>query len=201
MTELIRYDAMCTAIASCYQVDEVKDIRDKALAMEAYARQALNTDAERKATEIRIRAERKAGQMMSEMDKTKNPSGINQVKSHARPKPNEFKEAKESANISDTQAKRWQKLAAVPENDFEQALNTPAIASTTGIIKANGPRAEKPMNEDALWLWGRLRDFESKKIFSSDVSFLMNEFTESMWSDVRRNAESMITLCQEILSE
>ena len=36
----------------------VKDIRDKALALEEYARQACNIEAERKAADIRIRAER-----------------------------------------------------------------------------------------------------------------------------------------------
>ena len=31
--ELVRYDAMCRAIAAAYKMDEVKDIRDKALAL------------------------------------------------------------------------------------------------------------------------------------------------------------------------
>jgi hypothetical protein len=40
----------------------VKDIRDKARAIEMYARQAQNTEAERLAILIRLRAERKCGQ-------------------------------------------------------------------------------------------------------------------------------------------
>jgi hypothetical protein len=52
---------MCRAIEAAYKVDEVKDIRDQAIALEVYARQAHNTEAERKACEIRLRAERKAG--------------------------------------------------------------------------------------------------------------------------------------------
>jgi hypothetical protein len=58
--KLIKDESMCRAIAA-HDVEEVKDIRDKALALEHYARQALNTDAERKAAKIRIRAENKAG--------------------------------------------------------------------------------------------------------------------------------------------
>lgn len=43
---LVRYDAMCRAIDAAHKVDEVKDIRDKAIALEHYARQAQNTDAQ-----------------------------------------------------------------------------------------------------------------------------------------------------------
>ena len=64
-TQLVRYDAMCRAITEAHQVDEVKDIRDKARAIEMYARQAQNTEAETKAREIRLRAERKCGQMLA----------------------------------------------------------------------------------------------------------------------------------------
>jgi hypothetical protein len=60
-TALVKYDAMCRAIDHAYQVDEVKDIRDKALAFEAYARQAHNIEAERQACDIRIRAEKRGG--------------------------------------------------------------------------------------------------------------------------------------------
>ena len=56
--QLVKYDAMCRAIDAAYHVDEVKDIRDKAVALETYARQAHNVEAERQACEIRLRAER-----------------------------------------------------------------------------------------------------------------------------------------------
>jgi hypothetical protein len=42
---LVRYEAMCRAIDAAYTVDEVKDLRDKAKAIEEYAKQAKN-DAE-----------------------------------------------------------------------------------------------------------------------------------------------------------
>jgi len=75
MSELIRYDAMCRAIADAYEFDDVKDLRDKALAIEIYSRQAKNTEAERQACEIRIRAERRAGSLLSEMEMAKAAPG------------------------------------------------------------------------------------------------------------------------------
>ncbi len=172
MYAVTRYDAMCSSILACHGVDEVAEIRNKARAMEVYAKQAMNLDAERQAVEIRIRAERKAGELLSYMDRKQ--GGIKKFHSvHGRPNEiikcnncgelydstkwdssisgkcpyclkSDFQEAKEVSNISDSQAKRWQKLATIPEPEFEAALNTPAIPSTNGIVVSHHLQNNNP---------------------------------------------------------
>lgn len=54
----LRYDEMCRAIARAYAVDEAKTLMDQATAIEVYAHQSQNIEAERQACEIRMRATR-----------------------------------------------------------------------------------------------------------------------------------------------
>lgn len=51
-------------------VCEVKNSRDKALALQVYARQTKNVEAEQRACEIRLRAERKSGELTGKLNKS-----------------------------------------------------------------------------------------------------------------------------------
>jgi len=73
--QLVRYDAACRALAEARSVDEVKDIRDQAVAMAAYAKQAKNKDLEADAVEIRMRATRRLDQLSQAQKET---VGLNQ---------------------------------------------------------------------------------------------------------------------------
>ena len=63
-TQLVKYDAACLALAEARNVDEVKEISNKAEAMRAYARQAKNKDLEVDAAEIGLRAKRRLGEII-----------------------------------------------------------------------------------------------------------------------------------------
>lgn len=65
--QLVKYDAACRAVAEAKTVDEVKHITSAAEAARAYARQSKNKQLELDAVEIRVRAERRLGELILTM--------------------------------------------------------------------------------------------------------------------------------------
>lgn len=126
--ELVRYDAARKAIAAAHRVDEVKHIRDKAEAVRVYAKQAGDFELQNKAAEIRLFAERRAGQLLADM--TKNPG----TRGEGRPRKDGTKSRRSNGataypptlddiGVSKDQSSKWQRLAMlVDDATFEKAL-------------------------------------------------------------------------------
>ena len=178
-THSLRYDAMCRAIDACHRVDEVKELRNQAKAFEEYARQAQNTEAERKACEIRLRAERRAGEFSAAMEKRQG-SRTDQLSSAAI---QSKKQQLEQAGISRVQASQWERLADIPQDHFEAMLGGADKPTTSGMIRQTTPPKPNPVSDDALWLWGRLRDFDSK-ILRRGPANVLSTMTPEMLNDV-----------------
>jgi hypothetical protein len=108
---LLKYDAARTALAEAHRVDEAKDIRDKAKALEVYARQAKDREMEQWVSEIRIRAERRTGELLREMAKHKggNPN-LSSVDDGLK-KLADLKITRDESSL-------WQKLAEIPAAEF-----------------------------------------------------------------------------------
>lgn len=125
MTALVRYEAARSALAEAHRIDEVKSIRDKAEAMAAYARQAKDTELIQYATEIKVRAERKCGEMLRESAERGE---------RATPKTSQRRDLVESCDevtptladlgITRDESSRYQKLANMPDDHFETAIDT-----------------------------------------------------------------------------
>ena len=64
LVALPAYERCLAALAACRTTDEVREIRDRATAMRAYARQAKDRSLEADAFEIRSRAERRLGELL-----------------------------------------------------------------------------------------------------------------------------------------
>jgi hypothetical protein len=119
-TGLLRYDIACRALADARSIDEVKDVRDKAEALRLYGRQAKNKDLELAAAEIRLRAERRLGEMLSATDR--HEGGQPKTGSDAEPVWTAPRLA--DLGIDKKHSSRVQKIAAVPSDRFEAEIAT-----------------------------------------------------------------------------
>jgi N6-adenosine-specific RNA methylase IME4 len=129
MTALVKYDTARRALAEAHRVDEAKAIRDKAVAMQAYARQAKDTTLITQATEIRMRAERRAGELLRDMEKNKGARGGGQ-KDAPRGRvvrPRDTTPTLSDLSVSKTQSSRWQKLAALDADKFEDHVECAGV--------------------------------------------------------------------------
>jgi N6-adenosine-specific RNA methylase IME4 len=134
VTALLKYDAACRALAEASTIDEVKDIRDKAEAMRLYARQAKNTELEEKASLIRVRGERRLGEMLIA---AKTDGKMHQGRPGKGTGKNQIERIKiEDYGIDKRLSAQAQRIANIPEEEyaaFEVRL--------TEVVKKRGSRA------------------------------------------------------------
>lgn len=157
------YSAAVHALSEAKAVDEVKDWRDKAEAMRAYAHQAKNRQLEIDAAEIRMRAERRLGELIRGQKETVglNPGGfagnrytgpVDNSRGVITSDTPKTTLTLESIGVSRNLSSHAQKVAAIPEQEFEsivtdwrESLETANERVTTNILKA----AEKAHNHRA----------------------------------------------------
>lgn len=118
---LVHYDAARTALAQAVRIDEVKAIRNLAVAAQVYARQAQDTQMVANATDIRERAERRAGEVLIEMREQGERAGQGEGEGKGRTAQPLPKLA--DIGITKTQSSRWQEKARMPEDKFEQHVS------------------------------------------------------------------------------
>lgn len=114
LVTLPRYDEMCRAIAACHRVDEAKEIRDKAEALRAYTKQTRNREAEVQFAEIKVRAERRCGELLDVLRRTGGRAASGE-KGGGKPKIPDF-------GMTHMGAQRARMAAAVPSQAFEAHL-------------------------------------------------------------------------------
>lgn len=113
-TTLSHFDAAKASLDKASSIDEVKEIRDKAEALRAYAKQTkAGLFMQNQCCEIKLRAERRGGEILSEQF----PHGGDR-RSESRLQGETLKDI----GINKTQSHRWQTIAAMPERAFEEKI-------------------------------------------------------------------------------
>ncbi len=132
------------AIAEARTLDELKTIRDKAEAVRKYAEAAgLGLEIQNQAAEMKLRAERRAGAMLSKL------------KLHGGDRREETASDRvtlEEIGISKDQSSRWQLAASVPEKAFErfleEAQQEQGEVTTAGLTKLARDLSAKKKKKD-----------------------------------------------------
>jgi len=115
-TTLARISQAKLALVSAKNLDDVLRIRDQAEALRIYIKAASDSlEAANSAAEIKLRAERRAGELLEGMEKCK-PWGERKVGDRMSPT------SLQSVGISKKQSSRWQKEAKVNEDVFEEYI-------------------------------------------------------------------------------
>src|SRR6266487_3590629 len=122
------YERAKQALAECDRIDECKDWGDKAAALASYARQADDPVLEKYARRIRLRAYRQLGELLREIKPSK---GGRPSKTCADVPASSRSQAARDAGLSRDQQVTALRIAAIDEDEFEAAVESPQPPGTT----------------------------------------------------------------------
>ena len=134
---LALYDTARRALAEAVRIDEVKKIRDKMVALQAYAKQAKDTELITKATDIRMRAERRAGELLATMKERgeRAKGGNKNLRPGSRAATPEQAPKLIDLGVTKTQSSRWQQLAALNSDAFDAKVGAASKRAYDGIAR------------------------------------------------------------------
>jgi len=96
---------------------------------------------------------------------------------------------KDARRLRDAEAAEPGLIQRALDNMIQRGEEPTRAALKREVIDRPAP---KQMNPKALWLWGRVKDFERDGVLTQDPANLLNEMTEPMRADVRRLLPAVI---------
>jgi len=140
-----KYEAAKAALQACASVDECKTWADKAAALGSYARQSNDKELEDAAMRIRARAIKRCGELLGEFEKA---HGANQnIRDSDGPKVLTRKDAGHNAGLSDRQIKDAIRVANVPEESFEDQVESDDPPTVTALAN----QGKRPFNGKPIY--------------------------------------------------
>jgi len=181
----VKYEAAKLAIMECFRTDECQDWADKMQALASYARQSQDYEMEKTALRIRSRAIKRGGEILKETQKA---HGANQnIRDAADPNVYTRKAAADDAGLSARQAKTMIRVSNVPNEIFEQQVESENPPTITSLAQQGTTPSKKPpmfeqmgMTKEAfqagMYFRGDIEDF-GKAIKKYDVQDIVDGST------------------------
>lgn len=199
------YEAMRSAIAVCEKVDEIANLADQAVAAQAYFRQSQDVDNEMQASRIRVRAERRLGEILKRMAET--GERVTRATARSSCTAQDDVPTLSDLGIPSDRATRAMQLAEVPQDQFDAALAEPTIAQPRRILKDLREPAPKTASkvpiDQTLTLWGKVRDLgteiEAERV--PDLAHWRDNLQPFQLDHLRRYAPLIVAYLTTILGE
>jgi len=152
-----KYEAAKLALKECDKVDECKDWADKAAALASYAKQSKDDALVKTAFRIHARAVRRCGELLGEIEKAK--PGPKELSVLEGTQLSGREEAATEAGMSKKQMVTSLRVAKVPEDQFEQQVesdNPPTVTALAeqGRKQRNAMPWEKAGLTESAWRTG-----------------------------------------------
>jgi hypothetical protein len=190
------YQRAKTALAECSTTDECKDWKDKALALAAYAKQANDDALLVMANRIKARAVHRAGELFNQIPPSTGHNLPNVEGRGASPFGRE--QAARDAGWSQDQRKQAQRIANIPRDDFERAVesdNPPTLTELAGRARKN-PEA---MRATSLLL-GEAKQF-AKFCETQDPTELVPALAEHEMAALLSHAQTIVEWLSKLAKE
>lgn len=120
MDSLVKLDKATQMLAEIKSVDDAKNLIDIAEAARVYAKQVkLGLEAQNHAAEIKLRAQRRAGELLDAMPKAQGGEYKNTGKGYI---PVNAPPRLEDIGVTKIQSSQWQAIASIPDDEFEEKI-------------------------------------------------------------------------------
>jgi DNA modification methylase len=131
------------ALAEARDITEIVKIRDAAVAAHAWATARGADEAAQMAMEIKLRAERKAGEFLKEMKEVG-------ILHSGRPKENAS--TLEGLKIDEHESHRWQRMASIPQERFEDYISNARTITQNALLSAAKEIDQLVNNKEYHWI-------------------------------------------------
>lgn len=205
------YQQAVKAVAELTKIDECKDWGDKAAALASYAKQANDDRLVKMATKLQARAVQRCGELLAELPVDKRgpkgefPAGDDTKLSEEFPTDRDTNltrnQAASDAGLSERQKHTALRVAAVPKDEFEAAVESddpPSVSKLAEKGTKKKPKKPKPaIDERVMFLWGRLREIEKNGLLEKRPADLTPKVPDIYRDDFTRIVPALTNWLKE----